>query len=129
MDDLENIPESLICSIEQVGGKALVENMDLLYHNRDRVREAMKQPKGNKKSFRKLVVIPDKEYKSRPVAIGDYWSQTSLKPLHDWIFSILKAIPQDSTFQQDRGLRNMPLGGSYTFYSFDLSSATDRFPI
>jgi hypothetical protein len=32
--------------------------------------------------IRKLTGIEDKEGKTRVIAIGDYWSQTALKPLH-----------------------------------------------
>jgi len=54
-----------------------------------------------------------------------------LKPLHDCLFSILKKIPMDGTFDQHAPLEvlisNKLVG--HKFYSFDLSSATDRLPI
>jgi hypothetical protein len=49
---------------------------------------------------RKVVGIEDKEGKTRVIAIGDYWSQTALRRLHLWVFSILRKIPQDMTFSQ-----------------------------
>lgn len=49
---------------------------------------------------RKLVYFPDKEGKTRTVAILDYFSQTVLKPLHSYLFNILKGIKQDRTFSQ-----------------------------
>jgi hypothetical protein len=33
-------------------------------------------------TIRKLTAIEDREGKTRVIAIGDYWSQTALKPLH-----------------------------------------------
>lgn len=53
----------------------------------------------------------------------------ALTGLHNSIFDILKGIPQDSTFNQNAGFRDI-LYGEYSFYaSFDLKAATDRFPI
>lgn len=42
---------------------------------------------------------------------------------------MLESIPADQTFNQGAGLRDLPLDGTRTYYSFDLSSATDRFPV
>jgi len=38
-------------------------------------------------------------------------------------------IPQDKTFKQGSDLKRIPFDGQTTYYCFDLSSATDRFPI
>jgi hypothetical protein len=76
-------------------------------------------------NFRKLSWFPDKELKVRLIAIGDYFSQTALRPLHKFIFRILRRIPQDRTFNQG----SIDTSNFKTFYSYDLSSATDRFPI
>lgn len=81
---------------------------------------------------RVLRAIPDKEGKVRVMAIGDYWSQAALKPLHHKMFQILKRIPQDMTFNQGAfvaRLRNKGAivpGGKFTLHSVDLSKATDR---
>jgi len=78
--------------------------------------------------LRKLSLVYDKEGKTRIIAILDYWSQTSLKPLHDSIFRVLKGIKNDCTFHQEKGVKHLSrLSGP--FYSIDLTSATDRFPI
>jgi hypothetical protein len=34
-------------------------------------------------NIRRLSIVNDPEGKARVIAILDYWSQTSLKPLHD----------------------------------------------
>lgn len=49
-----------------------------------------------------------------------------LRPVHDWSMSVLKRIPMDGTFNQTAPL--MRLVGSTDSYSYDLSSATDRWP-
>lgn len=76
---------------------------------------------------RRLTYFPDKEDKVRVIAIGDYWTQTALRPLNRYLFKILKKIPQDCTFDQDSFKTKLPTHG--VFYSVDLKSATDRFPI
>jgi hypothetical protein len=81
-------------------------------------------------AIRKIVGIEDKEGKTRVIAIGDYWSQTALRPLHLWVFRILRRIRQDVTFDQGSfrdKVSKWPAGA--TLYSVDLTSATDRFPI
>jgi len=69
--------------------------------------------------------------KIRLFAIVDFWTQVSLRPLHHFLSQVLKSIPQDGTFDQIKPvkalLKRVPL--SQTFYSFDLSAATDRLPI
>jgi len=72
--------------------------------------------------------------KMRVFAITDLVTQTILRPLHKALFSVLRAIPTDGTFDQKRPLirlleryRSGLIKGK--FYSYDLSSATDRLPI
>lgn len=70
----------------------------------------------------------DLEGKTRPFGIVDYWSQSALKPLHDAIFMALSKIPGDCTFTQaSKWTEIASRPGPY--YSFDLSAATDRFPL
>jgi hypothetical protein len=61
------------------------------------------------------------------VGVFDYWSQTALKPLHDVLMDTLRGIKVDCTFDQTRFKKFVPTYG--TFFSFDLSNATDRMPI
>jgi hypothetical protein len=80
------------------------------------------------KTSGKISLVYDPECKVRPIAILDYFSQVVLRPIHKILFfSILKGFKQDRTFNQspfnDWKLNDEP------FYSLDLSSATDRFPI
>lgn len=87
--------------------------------------------------LRVLRPIADKEGKSRVIAIGDFWSQCALLPLHKCMFRILRRIPQDMTFSQGafvekltaKGVLGTNAGGSVTLHSVDLSKATDRFPM
>jgi len=67
------------------------------------------------------------EGKRRPIGIFDYWSQCSLKALHEGLFRILRTLPSDMTFDQGRFARGRIPSGPY--FSFDLHAATDRFPL
>jgi hypothetical protein len=76
-------------------------------------------------------VVRDVAGKARVVAITNWWIQAALRPLHDGLFALLKRIPQDGTFNQEAPLdlliKRTPK--DQTFYSFDLSAATDRLPL
>jgi hypothetical protein len=78
----------------------------------------------------RISIVQDKAGKSRPVAIGDYWSQLVLKPIHNWLITSLRKIITDSTFDQDharRTIRSSLMKGKFVGTT-DLTAATDRFP-
>jgi len=82
------------------------------------------------KRLRKLSIKNDREAKSRVFAILDYWSQSALRPLHDGVFSILRRLPGDCTYDQGRLLDDFAnTKTNQSFHSLDLTAATDRFPI
>lgn len=68
-------------------------------------------------------------------AITDILTQSVMKPLSEWLFSLLRKLPMDGTFNQGLPLtRLLELYGSGSlvgkgFYSYDLSAATDRLPV
>jgi len=86
---------------------------------------------GGSKANGRLSTKDEPAGKIRVFALVDYWTQVALMPLHKWIFSLLKEIPQDGTFDQlkpvKRLLKRLPKGR--VVYSFDLSAATDRIPV
>jgi hypothetical protein len=69
--------------------------------------------------------------KIRVFAMVDVWTQSILKPLHDFIFAFLKTLPNDGTFDQTlavaRAKEKAKLSGKS--FGYDLSAATDRLPI
>nr|BEQ09752.1 MAG: RdRP [Stromatinia cryptomeriae mitovirus 1-I] len=81
------------------------------------------------KYTRRIAIKPDSEGKSRPFAILDYWSQTALSPLHDQLYRLLELLPQDCTYDQQKGVKAFAGSPKSWIYSLDLTSATDRFPI
>jgi hypothetical protein len=66
--------------------------------------------------------------KIRVFAIADYWTQFALRPMHDWMFSILKTLPADGTFDQEASLSRLTTLGTSSFWCYDISSATDTIP-
>lgn len=87
-------------------------------------------PRGSEYSGR-LACLPEAAGKVRVIALLDYWSQAALKPLHSFIFELLRTIPTDGTFDQlapvNRLLRK--IDNKTVVYSYDLSAATDRLSI
>nr|UPW42172.1 MAG: putative RNA dependent RNA polymerase [Jiangsu mito-like virus 11] len=73
--------------------------------------------------------------KVRVFAIADVVTQSVMAPLHGWVFSWLKTLPMDGTFDQLKPLKILQdkiVSGELktsAIYSYDLSSATDRLPI
>lgn len=65
----------------------------------------------------------------RIIAIVDPFTNWLLKPLHDWVFAILRQIPQDGTFNQDLPLSNLISKKGGFIGSCDMSAATDRLPV
>lgn len=65
--------------------------------------------------------------KRRIFAIGNLVKQRLLHPFHEWGMTLLKSIPNDGTYAQQRPLQWIK--GFDECYSFDLTSATDRWPI
>jgi hypothetical protein len=124
--DVPFIPEDLLLDIYTIAPevKPLVDNIKDNIGMTEYKTLFSINPKG---LIRKLSIKPDPEGKARVIAIGDYWSQCALKPLHERIFSILHEVTGDRTFTQTSPFRTLPKSGPY--YSLDLSSATDRFPL
>jgi hypothetical protein len=98
------LPKQLRESIVTIGGvkikeflEAALENQSLLERFINYIGTKINKYPGE---IRRLVVFPDKEGKTRIIAILDYFSQTVLKGLHAYIFKVLRKIPQDMTFNQ-----------------------------
>lgn len=86
----------------------------------------MKLPKHSRLAF-----LSDKGGKTRVVALGDIFSQSVLKPIHNHLERILKKLSKvDGTFDQDKQRLRIKAVTmmSKRCYSFDMSSCTDRFP-
>lgn len=78
----------------------------------------------------RLGFLPENGGKTRIIAIVDFWTQQALKPFHEQLLRIVSSFEQDCTVNQEQGFqRAMKLSLGKPIYSFDLTSATDRFPL
>lgn len=68
--------------------------------------------------------------KIRLFALMDSITQSTLAPLHEALFDLLRIIPNDGTFDQEESIRRSQFKASQAgrAYSFDLTAATDRLP-
>lgn len=67
--------------------------------------------------------------KIRVFAMLDSIRQAFLRPIHKWFMRALRSIPNDGTFDQLKPLTILSKRGEKSLFSYDLKSATDRFPI
>lgn len=69
--------------------------------------------------------------KLRVFAMVDVWTQSALKPLHKYLFAVLKGLPNDGTFDQHASVKRCFAKSQVAGCSFgyDLSAATDRLPL
>jgi hypothetical protein len=68
--------------------------------------------------------------KVRLFALLDPITQSVMRPLHDYLFAILRRLPNDGTFNQEASInrsKEKALQAGMAF-SFDLTAATDRLP-
>jgi len=78
----------------------------------------------------RIAFLPEGGLKTRVIAIGDYFTQELLKPLHDSLMKGLRGIPSDGTYSHDKiGDKALSITRKgRPSYCYDLSNATDRFP-
>lgn len=74
----------------------------------------------------RVAATPAGAGKLRLFIIGNYVKQRLLKPYHDWAMSVLRRLDGDGTYNQTKPLER--LVGFQNVYSFDMKSATDRWP-
>ena len=67
--------------------------------------------------------------KRRLLIIGNYIVQRLLYPVHSWAMGVLSRLPCDGTFEQEAPIRRLSHYYPMNVSSFDLSSATDRWPV
>jgi hypothetical protein len=85
----------------------------------------------SKECVAKLSFLADKAGKTRVVYILNWWVQEALLPLHNAMMAWLREQPTDGTFDQLKAVR---LVQQWTkegkpLWSFDLTAATDRWPM
>jgi hypothetical protein len=79
----------------------------------------------------KLEFIPAPAGKTRLVYILNWWIQSTLLPLHDSLMKYFRIMKGDATWNQKKSVKLIQLWSQrgHKLYSFDLTAATDRWPI
>lgn len=79
----------------------------------------------------RLGLIPEGGGKTRQIAIPDYFTQISLQSLFKALMGYLRTLETDGTYEQGRIAKKMQSASQSLspIYCYDLSSATDRFPV
>jgi len=99
----------------------------------DSISELLELNPNSKVYLGRLALKEEAAGKVRIFAITDCITQSVNKPLHDSIFSFLRKLPMDGTFDQLAPCKRLVDfyrdGLIDEFYSYDLSAATDRLPI
>lgn len=86
-------------------------------------------PKGDY-DLGRIAFLPENGGKTRIIAIVDFWTQQALKPFHEQLLRVISRIDGDCTLNQNQGFkRAMKHSLGKPIHSFDLTSATDRFPL
>ena len=136
IEDAHLLTDEQISDLRVLGGDGIIQLIEAIRSSlvpsqwlsmldtKVRGKEVKLQPMGRSA---KLSMVKDKEAKCRIVAILDYWTQSVLYPLHQALMSMLRGLKPDCTFNQGSFRATLPHEGPY--FSFDLSQATDRFPV
>ncbi|AMQ67414.1 RNA-dependent RNA polymerase [Cronartium ribicola mitovirus 1] len=137
LEDLKAITGSCIPHLTTLGGKKIVTYLShfkvltskegALNYIKERL--SLRYQKESPSRLAKLIFIKDKELKMRSIGIGNYWYQAALKNLHDQLIDILRRIPEDATFDQGKAPRVLRKPEGHSYWSMDLTAATDRFPL
>jgi len=77
----------------------------------------------------KLSLKQEAAGKIRVFAMVDPFTQWLFAPIHKFLFSILRQLPMDGTFNQLRPIEKLLEKKGIPLYSLDLSAATDRLPV
>lgn len=76
----------------------------------------------------RLHALKEAAGKVRIIAIVDIWTQSALRPMHDFLFKLLRALKTDGTFDQQSAVNSFAQLGHKDIYSYDLTAATDTIP-
>jgi hypothetical protein len=129
--DLTLLTADTVNNLHVLGGRLLLQYMNDIESLVDSEKWIAKFSKNllikQNNILRKLSLVQDPEAKCRIIGILDYWSQTSLKPLHDKLIHALTRFKADCTLDQGHFTTSLPSVGPY--YSLDLTKATDAFPL
>lgn len=92
---------------------------------------SLKNRYNGKVQHSRLQFLADKGCKTRTIAICDFWSQDALRPLHKWAYRFLGRLKTDGTSSHNRISQILcdKTKVKRDIFCYDLSNATDRFPV
>jgi hypothetical protein len=117
--EYKDLYDPVIKGLEGISNK--ITNMGTWYS-----RASLEQIEGGEIHF-----LQEQGGKLRSIASPHLVHQLALKPLGDSIYSVVRSLPWDCTFNQSRpfSILQTHLSEGHTIHSVDLSSATDYFPL
>jgi hypothetical protein len=126
--------EGLLQKISLLGSKVYTERSKIILDELIESSLTMaRQPdllKDQVSSSGRLHLLAEGGGKTRVICIPDIWTQSVLKPIHKYLMNKLKWMPCDGTFSHEAlGNRVRNLTQHRGLFCFDLSAATDRFPL
>lgn len=131
-DSDENSDSAVSCWLKSLGYRVLDSLLAFAFKNRTEVLVNSDPPVRQDKLLEyypcgRLGFVLEGAGKQRIFAIPNALKQALLRPAHEWCMEVLRSIPMDGTFNQTAPLSR--LSKVMTLHSFDLSAATDRFPL
>lgn len=104
---------------------------DLLDWELDEFRQILLESGADDTASGHIAFIQENGAKCRVVAVPNAWIQLIYEPLHIYLDGFIQKLPGSAMHDQNRGAHYVreSLESERTLYCFDLSSATDRFPL
>lgn len=126
--ELKSYIEELCAYLGREEYKADLEANQLTYKTSN---DFMKTTKITEEYTGRVTFVAAPGGKTRLVAIGNYWIQDALLGVHNILFSVLRSISCDGLYNQQRQAERVRLvtQSGVDVWSYDLTTATDRFPI
>lgn len=103
---------------------------ELIQHGRISLRDLRRYLTTQKAfSLGKLALKFEPAGKVRVFALVDTLTQSICRPIHLWMFQVLKKLSSDATFDQERNLNSLTSLEPVAVFSYDLTAATDNIPL
>jgi hypothetical protein len=124
--------DSILTKIVSFSSKVYSNNRVLLKMIEDSLATAKSLPGLILESLNtgRLHLLAEGGGKTRVICIPDIWTQSVLKPIHQYLMNCLRRMPCDGTFGHEvLGNKVKKFTKHRQLFCFDLTAATDRFPL
>jgi hypothetical protein len=99
------------------------------YNRCEDIRQALIEAGVEDKTPGHIAFLQEGGAKARVVAVPNAWCQWLFEPLHHYLNEIVKSLPNSAVHDQNKGGYFLKEHTRKTVWCYDLSSATDRFPL